>query len=92
MSKKDEPFEPRGLLIAYRELGTIHIDELEQAMITDIRALKDIYNVQYVKGCRLKLFVTNEYGEPVKVRRPTGGGIYYMDTHYYRPACKDYEL
>jgi hypothetical protein len=92
MRKRNGPFEPSGLFIGYRELGTINIDELGHAVITDIHALKDIYNVQYVKGCGLKLFVTNEYGEEIKVRRPTGGYIYYMDTHHFRPACKDYDL
>ncbi|ABA03540.1 hypothetical protein Nwi_0273 [Nitrobacter winogradskyi Nb-255] len=85
-------FEPQGLTISYKELGTISIDELMHALIEDIHALKDLYNVQYVKGPRLRLFVTNEYGEVVRVRRPGGGSISYMDTHHYRPACRDYDL
>jgi hypothetical protein len=48
--------------------------------------------VQYVKGPRLKLFVTDEYGEMIKVRRPGGGYVYYLHTHHCRPACKDYDL
>ena len=92
MSTRKGSFEPHGLLVSYKQLGTISIDELKHAVIEDINALKDIYNVRYVKACRLKLFVTNEYGEEYQVRRPGGGRIYYMDTHHYRPACKDYEL
>ena len=92
MSSKKGPFEPDGLLIAYKELGTISIDEFKQALIADMDCLKEIYNVRYVTAPRLKIIVTNEYGEQIKVRRPTGGSIYYMDTHHYRPACKDYDL
>ena len=92
MTKEKGPFEPTGLLIAYKELGTISIEELTDALVEDMKALRDIYNVRYVKGCKLKIFVTNEYGEPLQVYRPTGGTIRYMDTHHYRPSCKDYEL
>lgn len=93
MRKRQGPFEPDdSLTIGYKELGTINIDELAHAVIEDIKALKDIYNVRYVKACRLRIFATNEYGEIIKVRRPGGGHIYYMDTHHYRPACKDYDL
>ena len=92
MSTNKGPFEPHGLLIVYKELGTISINEFKQALIADIDSLKEIYNVQYVTAPRLKIIVTNEYGEQIKVRRPTGGAIYYMDTHHYRPACKDYDL
>jgi len=81
-----------GLFIAYRELGTINIDEFRQALIADIAALKDIYDVRYIKDARLNFMVTNEYGEELRVRRPTGGTIRFMDTHHYRPSCKDYDL
>lgn len=92
MGKKRGSFNPDGLTIDYKALGTISIDELAHALIEDIQALKDIYNIQFVKGPRLRLQATNEYGERVIVRRPTGGRIRYMDTHHYRPACKDYDL
>ncbi|GHF71494.1 hypothetical protein [Seohaeicola zhoushanensis] len=85
-------FEPHGLLIAYKQLGTISIEELAHAIMEDLGALRDIYNVRYVTAPRLKIFVTNEYGEELTVRRPEGGRIFYMDTHHYRPACKDYDL
>jgi len=93
MGNNKGPNEPGGLTINYKELGTISIDELAQAIFADIHALKDGYNVRFVKGARLKLLVTNEYGEEVRVPRIGGGGtIHYMDTHHYRPACKDYDL
>lgn len=85
-------FEPGGLLISYKELGTISVTEMIHAVVADLTAIRDIYNVHYLTGARLKLIVTNEYGEELKVRRPGGGTIRFMDTHHYRPACKDYEL
>lgn len=63
------PFDPDGLTISYKELGTISMEELKHAILADIVALQDIYNVQYVTAPRLKLFVTNEYGEKIRVRR-----------------------
>lgn len=92
MRKEKGKFDPRGLTIDYKELGTISIDELVHAIIEDVQALKDIYNIRYVKNPRLRIYVTNEYGEEIKVHRPTGGTINYMDTHHYRPSCKDYDL
>lgn len=92
MGKKNKDDKQNGLLIEYRELGTISIDELCHAVIADIQALKDIYNVRFVNGARLRLSVTNEYGERLDVHRPAGGKIYRIDTHHYRPACKDYDL
>jgi len=92
VGKKRGSFEPDGLTIDYKALGTISIDELAHALIEDIQALKDIYNIRYVRAPRLRLYATNEYGERVIVRRPTGGTIRYMDTHHFRPACKDYDL
>ena len=92
MRKEKGTFDPRGLTIDYKELGTISIDELVHAIIEDVQALKDIYNIRYVKNPRLRIFVTNEYGEEIKVYRPTGGTINHMDTHHYRPSCKDYDL
>lgn len=92
MSAENGPFGPKGLLVAYWQLGTISIDELRDALVEDLHVLKELYNVRYVKGSKLKITVTNEYGEELKVRRPGGGRMYFMHTHHYRPACKDYEL
>lgn len=92
MSNRRRTFEPGGLIISYKELGIISIDEQIHALVEDGKALKEIYNVQFVKAARIRFFVTNEYGEIIKVRRPGGGYIDYMDTHHYRPACLDYDL
>jgi len=85
-------FELDGLTIGYKELGTISIEEMMEALVEDMQALRDIYNVHYVNGSRLRLYVTNEYGEPIKVTRPAGGRVRYLDTHHYRPSCLDYKL
>lgn len=90
--KKNKTFSGGGLTIDYKELGTISINEFRDAVIADIEALKDIYNIRYVKSPRLRMYPTNEYGEPVRLTRPAGGTIEFMDTHHYRPACKDYDL
>ncbi|TCS59860.1 hypothetical protein [Varunaivibrio sulfuroxidans] len=92
MGKKRDNQRQDALFIDYRELGTISIDELAQAIYTDIQALKDIYNVKYVTAPRLKLPITNEYGDIRLTRHPEGHLINRMDTHHYRPACKDYDL
>jgi len=92
MSTGDGTLGRFGLHIAYRELGVINIDEFRQALIADVNALNDIYHVQFIRDARLNFLVTNEYGEELRVRRPTGGTIRFMDTHHYRPACKDYDL
>lgn len=90
--RRDDP-RKGTLYIDYVELGTISIDELAQAIYTDIKALKDIYNVRYVTAPQLKLPVTNEYGEVRIVRKPEGGErMVRMDTHHYTPSCKDYDL
>lgn len=92
MRPRKGSFEPQGLLISYRQLGTISIEELRDALIEDMQALRELYNVRFVKAGRLKITVTNEYGEELVVRRPGGGRVYFMDTHHYRPACTDYDL
>lgn len=92
MAGKDKDKRYKDVMIDYRKLGTVHVDELMQAVISDLHALKDIYNVQYVNAAFLRLPVTNEYGDPLEVKRPSGGCVSKLDTHHYRPACKDYEL
>lgn len=92
MKGKNKDHKRTGLMIEYRELGTISIDELAHALVEDIQALKDLYNIRYVKGAHLRLPVTNEYGEQIEVRHPQGGRAYRIDTHHYRPACRDYDL
>ena len=92
MTSNNGPFKPSGLTISYKELGTVSIDEWIHAFLEDMQALKKDFNVSYVRVSRIKMDVTNEYGEEVKVRRPGGGSIHFMHTNHYRPACMDYEL
>ena len=89
MSKKKKD---HALIIEYKSLGTITIEELAHAIMEDIQALKSEHNVRFVTGVRLRLPVTNEYGDPLRVTRPGGGRMYRIDTHHYRPACLDYNL
>ena len=89
MSKK---IKDDALIIEYKALGTITIEELAHAIMEDIQALKSDHNVRFVTGVRLRLPVTNEYGEPLRVRRPSGDWMQRIDTHHYRPACLDYDL
>ena len=92
MANNNRPFGPAGLTIDYKILGTISVDELAHGIVEDLHTLKETYNVRFVRSPRLKLYVTDEYGEEVRVRRPGGGYVHYLNTHHYRPACKDYEL
>ncbi len=85
--KKDD-----ALVIEYKSLGTITIDELAHAILEDIQALKHEHSVRFVTGVRLRLPVTNEYGDPLRVIRPGGGKMTRIDTHHYRPICLDYDL
>lgn len=88
MTKKND----HGLVIEYRFLGTISIDEFAQAVFTDLQVLKDQFNVRYVTAPRIRVPITNEYGDRLQLKAPTGGTVERFDTHHYRPACKDYEL
>ena len=81
-----------GLTIEYKVLGTITLDELFQAIHADIYALKDIHNVQFVTAARLRLPITDDYGQPVVVRRANGSPMHQMHTYHHKPACKDYDL
>ena len=63
MTKKTKDDKMPGLMIEYRELGTISIEEMTHAIIQDLQALQEIYNVEYVTGARLRIPVTNQYGE-----------------------------
>ena len=66
--KKSDPVE-----IDYKSLGTIAIDELKQAIWEDIEALKDQFGVSYVTGVKLVVPATNEFGDPVVVKRLATG-------------------
>ncbi len=93
MSKSDRVKPDPVVEIDYKSLGTISLDELKQAIWEDIEALKDQFGVSYVTGVKMLVPATNEYGDPVQVRRlSTGGAVKHLDTHHYRPACLDYKL
>jgi hypothetical protein len=79
--------------IDYKNLGTIKIDELKQALWEDIEALKDQFGVSFVTGVKLLVPATNEFGDPLLVKRlSTGATVRHLDTHHYHPACLDYKL
>lgn len=89
MTRKTDPV----VEIDYQTLGTISLDELKQAIWADIEALRDGFGVSFVKGVKLQVPATNEFGDPVVVKRlSTGGAVKHLDTHHYRPACLDYKL
>ncbi len=88
MSKKKKD---HALLIEYKALGTICIEELCQAILEDLHALRDNHNVRFVTGVRLRIPATNEYGDPLRVRRDSGASMFRIDTHHYRPMCLDYD-
>ncbi len=81
------------LEIDYKKLGTIPLDELKQAIWEDIEALKDEFGVAYVTNAKLIVPATNEFGDPLVVKRlSTGAPVKHLDTHHYHPACLDYKL
>lgn len=83
---------PPPLTVEYQVLGTIPLDELFQAIYADLHALKDIHNVEFVTGAQLSLPVTDNYGQPLTVRRANGSPMRRMHTYHHKPACKDYDL
>lgn len=92
MTEKTKSFRPSGLMIEYRPLGTITLDELFHAIHEDLQALKDIHDIEFVTGARLKLPVTDGYGQHLTVRRESGRPMHQMYTYHHKPACKDYDL
>ena len=92
MSKKDNK-SSLEVTIDYKNLGTVSLEELKQAIWEDIEMLRDEFGVAYVNSVQLVVPATNEYGDPVKVRRISNGAtVTRLDTHHYRPACLDYKL
>jgi hypothetical protein len=99
MTKRDKEKKDKDktsdtdLIYTYKRLGTITLDEQKQAIWEDIQALRDEFGVSYLNGVELIIRATNEYGDPVKVRRLSNGAVVHrLDTHHYRPACLDYKL
>ena len=80
------------MVIKYDHLGTVSLDELRQAILTDFECLKDQLNVRFVKEAVLRFSVTDEYGNVRPASRRSGRGVELMDTNYNRPVCKDFEL
>lgn len=80
------------MVIEYRSLGTMSIDEFRKAIWTDLEILKDLYNVKYVRAPRLKIPITDKFGDHVALKRPDGKHIHRLATHHFRPACQDYDL
>ena len=79
--------------IDYKNLGTIKLDELQQAIWEDIQMLREEFGVAYVTNVKLMVRATNEYGDPLLVKRlATGATVKHLDTHHYHPACLDYKL
>jgi hypothetical protein len=88
MGKTDSILE-----IDYDTLGTMALDEWKQAIWEDIEALKNQFGVSYVTAPKLIVRATNEFGDPVLVKRlSTGATVKRLDTHHYHPACLDYKL
>ena len=88
MGKTDPVLE-----IDYKALGTIKLDELQQAIWEDIQMLRDEFGVGYVTDVKLMVRATNEYGDPLVVKRLSNGAtVRHLDTHHYHPACLDYKL
>lgn len=93
MSKRKPINGPKGFTILYKQLGTISAEELLDALIEDIKAIQEDFDVAYITGGYLRLYVTNEYGDEVPVRRHRRGGrVLAIDTYHFRPACRDYDL
>lgn len=81
-----------SLTVDYVRMGVMTIDELKQALWTDLQILKDERRVKYIKAPRLKLQPTDENGEPAPVRDRDGKTLHRMHTYHYRPACMDYDF
>jgi hypothetical protein len=80
------------LTVDYSVLGVVTIDELFRAIHEDIQSLKEIHGVRFVKGARLRLPVTDGYGQDITVRRANGTPMYRMHTYHHKPVCEDYDL
>ena len=83
----------RFLKLTTRTIGTIPLDELKQAIWEDIEALREEFGVSFVTGVKLVVPATNEFGDPLLMKRlSTGAPVKRLDTHHYHPACLDYKL
>ena len=81
------------LVIGYEKIGTIPLDQWKQAILDDIEALRNEFGISYVTNSKLIVAATNEFGDPVVIKRlSTGAPVKNLDTHHYHPACLDYKL
>ena len=81
------------LAFRYTKMGTVSLAEFEQAIWQDIKAAHDEFGISFVTNSKLIIRATNEFGDPLVVRRlSTGEVVRDLDTHYYHPACLDYHL
>ena len=83
--------KPNHLTIDYRLLGTISLAEFRQALLTDLAILEDDFHIQYMTGPRLHVPITDELGHGIAFSALTDRQRTWIETHHYRPACKDYE-
>ena len=91
--KKNNSNDKPGLTIDYSRIGVMTIEEFKQALWTDIQILKDEHNVKYITKPKLKLGLTDAFGECTPLRgRYDSKPIYRLHTQYNRPACWDYDL
>lgn len=83
--------ENNRLIINYHRIGTVTERELVQAIVADLRMIEEEFGVKYCTGAKLIIYATNEYGDPISIKRPTGARVWQIDTLHYRPACLDFE-
>ncbi len=79
-------------IIEYESLGIISIEQFEQALWEDLKALHDFYGVRFLKGARLEIPATTQYGDPIPFRHPDGQVVTKLVTHFYHPAYLEYHL
>lgn len=79
------------LMIDYSGLGTVCVEEFTQALIEDMHAIREDFRIRFCTRPRLYLPVTNEYGDPVDIRRDDGMRVERIHTYHYRPFCLEFE-
>ncbi|MCB9959679.1 MAG: hypothetical protein H6843_13870 [Rhodospirillaceae bacterium] len=72
MSKK-KAARPDYLTIDYGTLGVMTIDEFRQALWTDLAVLRDLHNVRYVSAPKLKVHISDRFGDRGPLRRLEDG-------------------
>ena len=90
MGKTDPVLE-----IDYKNLGTIKLDELQQAIWEDIRSpqgpFRRLVCPTGVRSCWCPPRTNSAILLLIK-RLSTGAPVRHLDTHHYHPACLDYKL